>query len=126
MKKEVWKSSIEEVSIEEAARDFCEECGLSNLDISDFDSELNYFIEDNIKEISSEEKYKLKEEIKKRLIKQKEEAISEEKYQLKDRKSILEWLDNYIGNDDFLEEGNVGYYLSAREILDLIIKNWQK
>lgn len=125
MKKEIWKSSIEEVSIEEAARDFCEEYYEGNSDDFD-DSELDDFIKINIKEISSEEKYKLKEEIKKRLIKQKEEAISEEKYQLKDRKSILEWLDNYIGNDDFLEEGNVGYYLSAREILDLIIKNWQK
>lgn len=126
MKKEVWKSSIEEVSIEEAARDFCEEYGLSNLDISDFDSELNYFIKDNIKEISPVERATLEEEIKKFIIKQKEEIVAEEKYQLKDRKSILEWLDNYIGNDDFLEEGNVGYCLSAREILDLIIKNGQK
>lgn len=126
MKKEVWKSSVEEVSIEEAARDFCEEYGLSNLDSNDFDSELNYFIEDNIKEISPEERATLEEEIKKFILKQKEEAVAEEKYQLKDRKSILEWLDNYIGNDDYLEEGNVGYYLSAREILDLIIKNGQK
>lgn len=126
MKKEVWKSSIEEVSIEEAARDFCEEYGLSNLDINDFDSELNYFIEDNIKEISPEERATLEEEIKKFIIKQKEEIVAEEKYQLKDRKSILEWLDNYIGNDGCLEEGNVGYYLTTREILDLIIKNGQK
>lgn len=126
MKKEVWESSMKEVSIEEAARDFCEEYGLSNLDINDFDSELNYFIEDNIKEISPEERTALEEEIKKFIIKQKREAAAEEKYQLKDRESILEWLDNYIGNDDYLEEGDVGYYLTAREILDLIIKNGQK
>lgn len=126
MKKEIWESSIKEVSIEEAARDFCEEYGLSNLDIHDFDSELNYFIEDNIKEISPEERTALEEEIKKFIIKQKGEAVAEEKYKLKDRMSILEWLDNYIGNDDCLDEGDVGYYLTAREILDLIIENGQK
>ena len=58
MKKEVWKSSIEEISIEEAVKDFCESHELATLDINDFDPELNYFIEDNIKEISSEEREK--------------------------------------------------------------------
>lgn len=125
MKKEVWESSIKEVSIEETAKDFCEEYYEGNSDDFD-DSELDDFIKINIKEISSEEKAALKEEIKKKLIKQKEEAISEEKYKLKDRESILEWISYYICGDDYLEEGNVGYYLSAREILDLIIKNGQK
>ena len=124
MKKEVWESSMKEVSIEEVAKDFCEE--YTELDINDFDSELNYFIEDNIKEISPKERAALEEEIKKFIIKQKEEIVAEEKYTLKDRKSILEWIDDYIGNDDCLEEGDVGYYLSAEEILDLIIKNGQK
>ena len=124
MKKEVWKSSIKEVSIEEAARDFCEE--FMKLDINDFDPELNYFIEGNIKEISTEEKAALKEEIKKCMIKQKEEFVVQEKSKLKNRTSILEWIDDYIGNNDCLEEGDIGYYLSAEEILDLIIKNGQK
>ena len=126
MKKEVWKSSIEEISIEEAVKNFCESHELATLDINDFDLELNYFIEDNIKEISSEEKATLKEEIKKFMTKQKEEAVDEEKYKLKDRESILEWISYYICDDDYLERGNVGYYLSAREILDLIIENGKK
>lgn len=125
MKKKVWVSSIKEISIEEAVRDFCKEyCG--GLDSEDFDSELDYFIKDNIKEISPEEMDALKEEIKKQLIKQKEEFIVQEKSKLKNRTSILEWIDYNIKYDDCLEAGDIGYYLSAKEILDLIIKNGQK
>lgn len=125
MKKKVWKSSVEEISIEEAVKDFCREyCG--GLDSEDFDSELDYFIEDNIKEISPEEMDTLKEEIKKKLIKQKEEFIVQEKSKLKNRTSILEWIDYNIKYDECLEGGDVGYYLSAKEILDLIIENGKK
>lgn len=127
MKKEVLVSSMKEVSIEEVARDFCKEyCG--DLDSEDFDSELDYFIKDNIKEISSEEMDALKEEIKKQLIKQKEEFIVQEKSKLKNRTSILEWIDYNIKfkYDDCLEAGDIGYYLSAKEILDLIIENGKK
>lgn len=125
MKKEVWKSSVEEISIEEAVRDFCKEyCG--DLDSEDFDSELDDFIKDNIKEISPKEMDALKEEIKKQLIKQKEEFIVQEKSKLKNRTSILEWIDYNIKYDDCLEGGDIGYYLSAKEILDLIIENGKK
>lgn len=125
MKKKVWKSSIKEISIEEAVKDFCKEYCRS-IDNEDFDSEFEYFIEDNIKEISSEERDTLKEEIKKQLIKQKEEFIVQEKSKLKNRTSILEWIDYNIKYDDCLEEGDIGYYLSAKEILDLIIENGNK
>ena len=125
MKKEVCKYSIEEISIEEAVKDFCEEyCG--SIDSEDFDSELDDFIKDNIKEISPEERDSLKEEIKKILIKRKEEFIVQEKSKLKNRTSILEWIDYNIQYDDCLEAGNIGYYLSAKEILDLIIENGKK
>lgn len=125
MKKEVWKSSVEEISIEEAVRDFCKEyCG--GLDSEDFDSELDDFIKDNIKEISPKEMDALKEEIKKQLIKQKEEFIVQEKSKLKNRTSILEWIDYNIKYDDCLKGGDIGYYLSAKEILDLIIENGNK
>ena len=129
MKKEVWKSSVEEISIEEAVKDFCEEyceehCG--SIDSEDFDSELDDFIEENIKEISPEEMDALKEEIKKQLIKQKKEFIVQEKSKLKNRTSILKWIDCNIKYNNSLEEGDIGYYLSAKEILDLIIKNGKK
>ena len=129
MKKEVCKYSIEEISIEEAVKDFCEECEecyCRSIDSEDFDSELDDFIEENIKEISSEERDTLKEEIKKKLIKQKEEFIVQEKSKLKNRTSILKWIDYNIKYDNCLEGGDVGYYLSAKEILDLIIKNGKK
>lgn len=127
MKKEVLVSSMKEVSIEEVARDFCKEY-YGGLDSEDFDSELDYFIKDNIKEISSEEMDALKEEIKKQLIKQKEKFIVQEKSKLKNRTSILEWIDYNIKfkYDDCLEAGDIGYYLSAKEILDLIIENGKK
>ena len=125
MKKKVWKSSVEEISIEEAVRNFCEEYCRS-IDNEDFDSELDYFIKDNIKEISPEEMDALKKESKKQLIKQKEEFIVQEKSKLKNRTSILEWIDYNIKYDDCLEGGDVGYYLSAKEILDLIIENGKK
>ena len=125
MKKEVLISFIKEISIEEAVKDFCEEyCG--DLDSEDFDSELDDFIEENIKEISPEERDSLKEEIKKKLIKRKEEFIVQEKSKLKNRTYILEWIDYNIKYDDSLEGGDVGYYLSAEEILDLIIENGKK
>ena len=125
MKKEVCKYSIEEMSIEEAVKDFCKEC-CGSIDSEDFDSEFDYFIEVNIKEISPEERDTLKEEIKKQLIKRKEEFIVQEKSKLKNRTSILQWIDYNIKYDDCLEEGDVGYYLSAKEILDLIIENGKK
>lgn len=125
MKKKVWKSSIEEISIEEAVKNFCEDY-YGGLDSEDFDSELDCFIKDNIKEISPEEMDALKEEIKKKLIKRKEEFIVQEKSKLKNRTSILEWIDYNIKYDDCLEGGDVGYYLSAKEILDLIIENGKK
>ena len=125
MKKEVWKSSIEEISIEEAVKDFCKEyCG--SIDSEDFDSEFDYFIKVDIKEISPEEMEALKEEIKKQLIKRKEEFIVQEKSKLKNRTSILEWIDYNIKYDECLEGGDIGYYLSAEEILDLIIENGKK
>lgn len=124
MKKEIFISSIKEISIEEAVRDFCEEyCG--SMDSEDFDSELDYFIKDNIKEISPEEMDALKEAIKKQLIKQEEEFIVQEKSKLKTRTSILEWIDHNI-KYACLEAGDIGYYLSAKEILDLIIENGKK
>ena len=125
MKKEVWKSSIEEISIEEAVKDFCKEyCG--SIDSEDFDSEFDYFIKVDIKEISLKERDLLKEEIKKQLIKRKEEFIVQEKSKLKNRTSILEWIDYNIKYDECLEGGDIGYYLSAKEILDLIIENGKK
>ncbi len=125
MKKAVLVYSIKEISIEEAVKDFCEEYW-GDLDSADFDSELGDFIKDNIKEISPKEMDALKEEIKKQLIKRKEEFIVQEKSKLKNRTSILEWIDYNIKYDECLEGGDIGYYLSAKEILDLIIENGKK
>lgn len=72
-----------------------------------------------------------KEEIKIILLEAKKEfdsrvknLIKEESEQLKDRKSIINWLSDRI--DEFLEEGEVGYTLTVDQIVDLIIQNGNK
>lgn len=50
--------------------------------------------------------------------------IKEESDQLKDRKGIINWLSDIIG--EFLNEGMVGYCLTLDQIVDLIIKNGKK
>jgi hypothetical protein len=50
--------------------------------------------------------------------------IKEESDQLKDRKGIINWLSDIIG--EFLYEGMVGYCLTLDQIVDLIIKNGKK
>ena len=50
--------------------------------------------------------------------------IKEESEQLKDRKSIINWLSDITG--EFLDEGMVGYCLSLDQIVDLIIQNGKK
>lgn len=50
--------------------------------------------------------------------------IKEESDQLKDRKSIINWLSDITS--EFLDEGMVGYCLTLDQIVDLIIKNGKK
>ena len=73
----------------------------------------------------------IKEEIEAILLEAKKEfdsrvknLIKEESEQLKDRKSIRDWLSNMMG--EFLNEGDVGYCLTLDQIVDLIIKNGNK
>lgn len=72
-----------------------------------------------------------KEEIKTILIEAKKEfdtrvndLMEEEAEQLKDRRSIINWLGDLMG--EFLDEGSVGYCLTLDQIVDLIIQNGNK
>ena len=124
MKKEItrWISSIEDIATEEAVNEFYD---------GDWDprswkytySGIDSYIEE-FKEISDEEKDILREEIKKEFNYRVDELRQEEIDQLKDKKSILNWIENLYS--DWPDEGEVGYLLSKEEILDLILQNGNK
>jgi DNA replicative helicase MCM subunit Mcm2 (Cdc46/Mcm family) len=126
MKKRVTKfiHSTEEVSIETAVNDFFD-ADWNPRDWEETEEFIDQYIEDDFITISDEEKnqlrLKIKEEYDKRIAELKQKEID----QLKDRKSILELIAETIIESCYDAE-EVGYLLSAEEILDLIIKNGNK
>ena len=124
MKKEItkWTTSIEDISIEEAVNEFFDgDWDPENWE--DTEPNIDSYIED-FNEISDKEADHLKVEIKKEFDKKINELRQEEADQLKDRKSILNWIENLF--NDWPNEGEVGYMLSKEEVLDLILKNGNK
>ena len=123
MKKEVqkWISSIEKITMEEVVNDFFDGDWdpRSWEDTEEYiDSYIGEFFE-----ISDKEKDLLRSEIKKEFDKEVSKLKKEETDQLKDRESILNWIENL---NDWPDEGDVGYLLSKEEILDLILQNGNK
>jgi hypothetical protein len=126
MKKEVqkWRSSIEDITMEEAVDEFFD----GDWDPRSWeDTEINIdsYIEE-FSEISDKEASLLKIEIKKEFNERVNELRQKEIVQLKDRNSILKWIENMIEDNYWQDEGEVGYMLSKEEILDLIIQNGNK
>lgn len=125
MKKEIirWTSSIEDITTEDAVNEFYD----GDWDPRSWEytcESIDSYIEE-FKEISDEEKDILREEIKKEFSNRVNEFRQEEIDQLKDKKSILNWIESmreYLN----LDEGDVGYLLSKEEILDLILQNGNK
>mgnify|MGYP006908909826 CR=1 FL=1 len=87
----------------------------------DTEEYIDSYIEGDFQEISDKEADHLKAEIKKEFDKRVNKLHQEEIDQLKDRKSILNWIESFT--DDWPERGEVGYMLSKEEILDLILEN---
>lgn len=91
--------------------------------------------EDNIENIEFEltSNYKLSEEEKKNIItacekrfyKQFNDCRNDEINELSNHDKIIKWITCCI-NDGWLDVGEVGYLLKPEEILDLIIKNYNK
>lgn len=124
MKKEItkWTTSIEEIAMEEAVNEFFD----GDWDPRSWEDTETYiysYIEE-FDEISDKEKDHLRAEIKKEFDRRINEIRQEEIDQLKDRKSILNWIENL--DDDWLDVGVVGYALSKEEILNLILQNGNK
>ena len=117
-----WTSSIEDIAMEEAVNEFFDR-DWDPRSWEDTESCINSYIEE-FQEISDKEKDLLRLEIEKEFDKKVSELKKEEIDQLKDRKSILEWIKNSC--DDWLDEGEVGYLLYKEEILDFILQNRNK
>lgn len=92
--------------------------------------------EDNVENIGFEltsNNYKLSEEEKKNIItacekrfyKQFNDCRNDEINELGNHDKIIEWITCCI-NDSWLDIGEVGYLLKPEEILDLIVKNYNK
>lgn len=123
MKKETakWVTFIGDTSMEEAIDEFFDE-DWNPRSWKDTEANINSYIEE-FQEISDEEISLLRIEIKKEFDKRVNELRQEEAVRLKDRKSILNWINNLI---DWPNYGEVGYILSKEEILDLILQNGNK
>ena len=125
MKKEIskWTTSIEEVSIKEAINEFF--AGDWNpTDWEDTEEYIDSYIENDLIEITDEEEDYLKAEIKKEYDKRVSELRQEEIIKLKDKDSILKWIENSLNG--WIDEGEIGYLLSAEEVLNLILQNGNK
>lgn len=124
MRKEItkWTPFIEDIATEEAVNEFFD----GDWDPRRWEDTCEYvdsYIE-NFNEISDKEEDLLRQEIKKEFDKRVNKLRQEETDQLKDRKSILEWIESLF--NDWADEGEVGYILSKEEILDLILQNGNK
>lgn len=124
MKKEVhkWTSSIEDVIMEEAVDEFFDG-DWDPRSWEDTEKCIDSYIEE-FDEITDEEKNLLRQGIKKEFDEEVNKLRQKETNQLKDRKSILNWIKST--QYDFPDEGEVGYMLSKEEILDLILQNGNK
>lgn len=124
MKKEItkWITSIEDIAIEEAVNEFFDG-DWEPRSWEDTESCIDSYIED-FSEISDKEEDLLRAEIKKEFDKRVNNLCQEESGLLKDRKSILNWIENLY--DNWPDEGEIGYMLSKEEILDLILQNGNK
>lgn len=125
MKKETkkWVTSVEDIAMEEAVNEFFDG-DWDPISWEDTDSYIDSYIEEEFSEISDKEENLLRQEIKKEFDKRVNEIRQEEANELKDKESILNWIESV--RHEYLDVGEVGYMLSKEEILDLILKNSNK
>lgn len=121
--KELITTKYTDVSDEDVVNDFMEDAFtiyewlVDDFTIDDYD----YFWEDY--ELTAEDKERLFSKIQIKAKEEIEKVKKEEKNLLKDRESILTFISSSI-EDSYSEQ--VGYALSAEEILDTILENGRK
>lgn len=117
-------TTSKEITIEELLEDFFRNyANLSSLE-NTIDS-IDWYIKGESVILSNEERNYFEDSIRKLFKEKVIEYKQRESSQLQDRKSIIEFLEDVIDSSS-LDEGDVGFLLSAEEIIDLIIKNGNK
>lgn len=90
-----------------------------DIDLFDIESDVDYLLEEYVTG-TDEEIERLREKLIKRSYEYRDNRIKDEFSLFKDRKSILDWLDAVIEYSDEM------YFLTSSEILEEIIKNYNK
>ena len=122
--KELITTKYTDVSDEDVVNDFMEDAFtiyewlVDDFTIDDYD----YFWEDYV--LTAEDKERIFNKIQIKAKEEIEKAKEEEKDLLKDRESILTFINCSIEDSDY--SGQVGYTLSAEEVLDIILENGRK
>ena len=122
--RELITTKYTDVSDEDVVNDFMEDAfTIYEWLVDDFTiDDYEYFWEDY--ELTAEDKERLFSKIQIKAKEEIEKVKKDEKNLLKDRESILTFINCSIEDSDY--SGQVGYALSAEEILDTILENGRK
>ncbi len=119
------KEVLEDVTLDEVVEEIMDYIGDFYDDdcvSEDIDDVLD---DDKYDQLTPEEIELIKKEVEKRVHKKRDEINNEELLKLTDRNLVIELIENGIDNS-YLNPGDIGYFLTAEEILDNILKNVDK
>lgn len=114
-------SEYQDVTMDELIEDFLD---YGYLPSEDLESDIDEYLSVNVTNITDEEAELFSDKVREINQEYLNDAKEDESNKLKDRDSILEVIENTIMYDVY--KGEVGYYLTAEEILDLILENGRK
>lgn len=114
-------SEYQDVTMDELIEDFLD---YGYLPSEDLESDIDEYLSVNVTNITDEETELFSDKVREINQEYLNDAKEDESNKLKDRDSILEVIENIIMYDVY--KGEVGYYLTAEEILDLILENGRK
>lgn len=114
-------SEYQDVTMDELIEDFLD---YGYLPSEDLESDIDEYLSVNVTNITDEEAELFSDKVREINQEYLNDAKEDESNKLKDRDSILEVIENIIMYDVY--KGEVGYYLTAEEILDLILENGRK
>lgn len=121
----VTKKQKVEVSVEEAAKNFIASTWYLTNDLSELEYEIEDYLRNEVETYTEEEINEFTSLIKEHNEKIKEDYRNQEIDTLRNRNSIISFLDESRNRYD-IELGDTGYFLTSEEILDLILKNGNK
>ena len=123
MKQIKFKPITEEVTLEEIVDSIFSDIGENYRYWDDLEEEIDEKLSEYY-ELSEEEKEEVIKVCKERFYLDLEKYKEEEINKLSTREKIIDWIKYIIDNDEWFEPGDIGYLLSAEEIVDLIYKNY--